>query len=146
MGDARREAAAAGVNGRVRFAEADAEGVAEEGPYDLVCVLEALHDMARPAEALAAARAALAPGGGGAGGRRAGGRALRGPGRPGRAGDVRLERHPLPAQLARGGGLGGARHRAARRLVRELAAAAGFATPRSSPVENDFFRLYWLAG
>ena len=38
--------------------------IAEGGPYDLVCIFEALHDMARPVEALAAARAALGPGGG----------------------------------------------------------------------------------
>src|SRR5581483_1112171 len=56
--------AARGLQGRVRFARRDATELAGEGPYDLVCVFEALHDMARPVEALAGARAALAPGGG----------------------------------------------------------------------------------
>jgi 2-polyprenyl-3-methyl-5-hydroxy-6-metoxy-1,4-benzoquinol methylase len=40
-----------------------AEAMAADGPFDLVVVLEALHDMARPTRALAAFRAALAPGG-----------------------------------------------------------------------------------
>ena len=59
--DAQRNAAAHGV--AVRFEIRDAEAVAEDGPFDLVLVLEALHDMARPDEALRAIREALAPGG-----------------------------------------------------------------------------------
>jgi 2-polyprenyl-3-methyl-5-hydroxy-6-metoxy-1,4-benzoquinol methylase len=61
--DARRHAREAGLDGRVRFIEADATDLAGRGPYDLILVLEALHDMARPRQALAAARAALADGG-----------------------------------------------------------------------------------
>jgi 2-polyprenyl-3-methyl-5-hydroxy-6-metoxy-1,4-benzoquinol methylase len=58
---ARTRAAAAGL--AVRFEQKGAEAVASDGPFDLIVVLEALHDMARPTRALAAFRSALAPGG-----------------------------------------------------------------------------------
>lgn len=45
---------------RVRFECTDAGELAAAGPFDVVTLLEALHDMARPIEVLAAARAALA--------------------------------------------------------------------------------------
>jgi 2-polyprenyl-3-methyl-5-hydroxy-6-metoxy-1,4-benzoquinol methylase len=61
IAEACRRAAADGLT--VRFEQKDAEAVADDGPFDLVLVLEALHDMARPTRALAAFRAALAPGG-----------------------------------------------------------------------------------
>jgi SAM-dependent methyltransferase len=51
---ARANAAAAGVADRVAFHVRDvAAGPAPDRDYDLVCVLEAVHDMARPVEALA---------------------------------------------------------------------------------------------
>lgn len=53
---ARRNAAAKGVADRVRFSVADAAAPPLEGPYDLVVVFEALHDMPRPVEALRAMR------------------------------------------------------------------------------------------
>jgi 2-polyprenyl-3-methyl-5-hydroxy-6-metoxy-1,4-benzoquinol methylase len=53
----------AGLAGRVRFAVVDAADPDLPGRYDLVTIFEALHDMARPVEALAAARAMLADGG-----------------------------------------------------------------------------------
>jgi 2-polyprenyl-3-methyl-5-hydroxy-6-metoxy-1,4-benzoquinol methylase len=56
---ARARAAAEGLT--VRFEQKGAEAV--EAGQDLIVVLEALHDMARPTKALAAFRAALAPGG-----------------------------------------------------------------------------------
>lgn len=59
--DAVSNAAAAGVD--VRFELADAAELASGDPYDLVVILESLHDMARPVEVLAAVREALAPGG-----------------------------------------------------------------------------------
>jgi 2-polyprenyl-3-methyl-5-hydroxy-6-metoxy-1,4-benzoquinol methylase len=62
IADARRHAAEAGLDGRVRFIEADAAELASRGPYELI-LLEGLHDMARPLDALRAAREALAPGG-----------------------------------------------------------------------------------
>lgn len=59
--DAQHNAAAHGVS--VRFEVRDAVALAEQGPFDLVLVLEALHDMARPVEALQSMREVLAPGG-----------------------------------------------------------------------------------
>ena len=41
---------------------ADATAVAEDGPFDVVLVLEALHDMARPVEVLRRLPKALADG------------------------------------------------------------------------------------
>jgi 2-polyprenyl-3-methyl-5-hydroxy-6-metoxy-1,4-benzoquinol methylase len=51
------------VAARVRFAVVDAADPDLPGRYDLVTIFEALHDMSRPVEALAAARAMLAEGG-----------------------------------------------------------------------------------
>ena len=59
--DARALAAANGVT--VRFERRDAISVGDQGPFDLVLVLEALHDMSRPREVLAVLRETLAPGG-----------------------------------------------------------------------------------
>jgi 2-polyprenyl-3-methyl-5-hydroxy-6-metoxy-1,4-benzoquinol methylase len=60
---ATQSAEEAGMAGRVRFAVVDAADPALPGRYDLVTIFEALHDMARPVEALRAARAMLAEGG-----------------------------------------------------------------------------------
>ncbi len=60
--DARAHAVAAGVDGRVRFVEGDAAALGG-GPYELVLILETLHDLPRPVEALRAARAATVTGG-----------------------------------------------------------------------------------
>jgi SAM-dependent methyltransferase len=48
---------------RVRFVASDAAELSAHGPFDVVFAFECVHDMAHPVEALAAARAALAPGG-----------------------------------------------------------------------------------
>jgi 2-polyprenyl-3-methyl-5-hydroxy-6-metoxy-1,4-benzoquinol methylase len=62
---ARRNAAQAGVSGRVTFAATDAAGTGSNsgpggnGRYDLVTIFEALHDMARPVDVLRAARGLL---------------------------------------------------------------------------------------
>jgi 2-polyprenyl-3-methyl-5-hydroxy-6-metoxy-1,4-benzoquinol methylase len=53
----------AGLTDRVRFSVLDAADPDLPGRYDLVTIFEALHDMTRPVEALAAARAMLADGG-----------------------------------------------------------------------------------
>jgi 2-polyprenyl-3-methyl-5-hydroxy-6-metoxy-1,4-benzoquinol methylase len=53
----------AGLADRVRFTVLDAADPDLPGRYDLVTIFEALHDMARPVEALAAARGMLAEGG-----------------------------------------------------------------------------------
>jgi SAM-dependent methyltransferase len=58
---ARANAAAAGVDDRVTFHVRDvAAGPPPAGDYDLVCVLEALHDMSRPVEALSFMRSLVA--------------------------------------------------------------------------------------
>jgi 2-polyprenyl-3-methyl-5-hydroxy-6-metoxy-1,4-benzoquinol methylase len=61
VADARANAAAEHV--AVEFKVCDAEAIAEAGQFDLILVLEALHDMARPVDALRSLRTALAPGG-----------------------------------------------------------------------------------
>jgi SAM-dependent methyltransferase len=144
IADARRHAEEAGLNGRLRFLEGDAAGLAAHGPYDLILMLEALHDLARPIDALAAARAALAEGG----------TVLvvdeRVADRFTAPGDE-LERmmygwsvaHCLPAQLAEEPSAAtGTVMRAD--TVRQFASLAGFAGVEVLPVENDFFRLYRL--
>jgi SAM-dependent methyltransferase len=144
IADARRNAADAGVEGRTRFVEGDAEALAAHGPYDLVLVLEALHDLARPVDALHAARAALA----------AGGVVLvvdeKVADRFTAPGDE-VERmmygwsvtHCLPTQLVErpSAALGTALRSD---TVRELALEGGFRAVEVLPVENDFFRLYRL--
>src|SRR4029453_3617576 len=57
---ARRNAERAGVADRVRFSVADAADLRGAGGYNLLTIFEALHDMARPVEALSAARRVLA--------------------------------------------------------------------------------------
>jgi predicted O-methyltransferase YrrM len=57
---ARRNGERAGVADRVTFFVTDAADLGGAGSYALVTILEALHDMSRPVEALSAARRALA--------------------------------------------------------------------------------------
>ena len=59
---AQRVAEAEGVTDRVRFELRDAATLAGAG-YDLATMFEMLHDLARPVEALRAAREALGPDG-----------------------------------------------------------------------------------
>jgi 2-polyprenyl-3-methyl-5-hydroxy-6-metoxy-1,4-benzoquinol methylase len=56
-------AASEGLGDRVRFFVRDASDPRLDGGYDVVTIFEALHDMARPVEALATARRLLADGG-----------------------------------------------------------------------------------
>ena len=56
---ARENAGGAGVADRVSFAVADASDHRGAGSYDLVTIIEALHDMSRPVDALRAAREML---------------------------------------------------------------------------------------
>ncbi len=58
---ARENAAASGVE--VRFEPANAAAMVREGPFDLVTILEALHDMSNPVEVLRAAAEVLSEGG-----------------------------------------------------------------------------------
>jgi 2-polyprenyl-3-methyl-5-hydroxy-6-metoxy-1,4-benzoquinol methylase len=142
--DARRHAARAGVSDRVTFAVGDAASLRADERYDLVMILETLHDLARPVDALAAARAALVKHG-----------ALlvvdeRVADEFTAPGDD-VERmmyawsvtHCLPTQMVEHPSAAlGTVLRAG--TVRELAARAGFAGVEVLPVENDFFRMYRL--
>jgi 2-polyprenyl-3-methyl-5-hydroxy-6-metoxy-1,4-benzoquinol methylase len=56
---ARRNADEAGLADRVTFTAADASGPCMSGRYDLVTIIEGLHDMSRPVDALRAARGML---------------------------------------------------------------------------------------
>jgi SAM-dependent methyltransferase len=60
IGAARRNAERAGASDRVRFSVADATDLGRADRYDLVTILEALHDMSRPVDALSAVRQVLA--------------------------------------------------------------------------------------
>jgi 2-polyprenyl-3-methyl-5-hydroxy-6-metoxy-1,4-benzoquinol methylase len=60
---AHRNAEQAGLSDRVAFAAADASGLDTAGRYDLVTILEGLHDMSRPVDVLRAARGLLSPSG-----------------------------------------------------------------------------------
>jgi SAM-dependent methyltransferase len=142
--DARAHAAQAGLDGRVRFVCADAAELPAYGRYDLVLILEALHDMTDPGGVLRAARAALAPGGTVLVVDEKVADTFAAPG-------DEIERvmygwsvtHCLPTQLAEqpSAALGTAMRAD---TVRELAAQAGYARTEVLPVENDFFRLYRL--
>jgi SAM-dependent methyltransferase len=142
IADARANAVDAGLDGRVRFIHADA--VELEGPYELIAILEALHDMTDPVAALRAARTSLAPGGTVLVVDEKVAESFTAPGDP-------VERmmygwsvtHCLPTQLAedRSAALGTVMRA---RTFHRLAAAAGFSRVEVLPVENDFFRLYRL--
>lgn len=60
---ARTYAADAGLADRVKFHARDAADPGADGQYDLVVVVEAIHDLARPVEVLSAIRRLVAPGG-----------------------------------------------------------------------------------
>jgi 2-polyprenyl-3-methyl-5-hydroxy-6-metoxy-1,4-benzoquinol methylase len=53
----------AGLGDRVTFVRADAADPALEGQFDLVTILEAVHDLSRPVDVLRSIRGMLAPGG-----------------------------------------------------------------------------------
>jgi 2-polyprenyl-3-methyl-5-hydroxy-6-metoxy-1,4-benzoquinol methylase len=140
--DARAHARAAGVADRVSFSVRDASAL--DGPYDLVLLLEVLHDLARPVEALRGIRAALAPGGSLLVADERVADAFTAPG-------DEIERmmygwsvtHCLPTQMTEAGSAAiGTVIRA--ETVHELGAAAGFRSVEELDVENDFFRLYRL--
>ena len=142
VADARAQAAAERIP--VRFDRRDAASLAAEGPFDLVLVLEALHDMSQPREALAAIRQALAPGGSVLLADEKVGEHFHAP-----ADDT--ERlmygwsvvHCLPVSLAEtpSAAIGTVIRED---TVRALAAAAGFARVDVLPVDAGFFRLYRL--
>jgi SAM-dependent methyltransferase len=60
---ARQHAEEAGLAERLTFSVTDASDVSDAGRYDLVMIIEALHDMSRPVDALRTARRLLSEGG-----------------------------------------------------------------------------------
>lgn len=60
---ARENAEGAAVSDRVTFSVSDASDLSGSARYDLVTIIEALHDMSRPVDALRTAREMLAEGG-----------------------------------------------------------------------------------
>jgi SAM-dependent methyltransferase len=148
IAEAQRLAAEAGVDDRVRFQRVDAAelGAAGGGGYDAAFVFEALHDMARPVEALEAIRALLADNGVVVVADEKVAESFTAPG-------DEIERlnygfsfwHCLPASRAETPSVAaGTVLRPA--TVREWSDRAGFAGLRVLPVDNDFWRFYELSG
>ena len=140
--DARAFAAQAGVD--AAFHVADAAAVARNGAYDLVLVLEALHDISYPVQALSAIRRALAQDGVALIVDERVADTFTAPG-------DEVERmmygwsvtHCLPTQLVdEDSAATGTVMRAD--TLREYATAAGFGRVSVLPVDNEFFRLYRL--
>lgn len=128
----------------VRFECADAGELVAAGPFDIVTILEALHDMPRPVEVLAAARAGLGADGVLLVADEAVAPAFTAPG-------DELERmmygwsitHCLPAAMAEqpSAAIGTVIREG---TVRELALSAGFGQVDVLDVDGGFFRLYAL--
>jgi SAM-dependent methyltransferase len=142
IADARANAAAEQV--RVEFERIDAEALSGIGSFDVILVLEALHDMARPGDVLRALRRALAPGGSVIVADEKVADHFHAPG-------DQLERlmygwsivHCLPVALSDTPSAAiGTVIRSD--TVRDLAAAAGFARVDVLPVDAGFFRIYRL--
>ena len=145
IADAHRNAKAAGLDGTVTFEVRDAADPALAGRFDLVTIFEALHDMSRPVEALAAARQLLAEGGSVLVVDERVADSFTAPG-------DEVERmmygwsilHCLPVGLVEQPSAGtGTVMRAD--TLRRYAADAGLSNVDVLPVENDFFRLYRLS-
>ncbi|MGH3799059.1 MAG: class I SAM-dependent methyltransferase [Pseudonocardiaceae bacterium] len=143
---AKRNAAAAGVDDRVSFAVRNAADPQLTGRYDAAMIFEALHDLARPVEALAAARALLADGGCLIIGDERVAETFTAPGNE-------VERlmygfsilHCLPvSRTETPSAATGTVLRPA--TLRAYATQAGFAEVEVLPVENDMWRFYRLAG
>jgi 2-polyprenyl-3-methyl-5-hydroxy-6-metoxy-1,4-benzoquinol methylase len=142
ISEAVAHAAEAGVS--VQFIESDAAQLPRLGRFDAVFLLECLHDMARPEEALAACRAALTDGGSVIVVDENVAAEFTAPG------DL-VERmmygwsigHCLPASMAEqpSAALGTALRPA---VVDQLAASAGFAGCEIVDVDAGFFRVYRL--
>jgi 2-polyprenyl-3-methyl-5-hydroxy-6-metoxy-1,4-benzoquinol methylase len=141
--DARANAAAR--QAAVEFETRNAEAIAEAGRFDLILVLEALHDMARPREVLQSLRNALAPRGSVIVADEKVADHFHAPGDD-------MERlmygwsivHCLPVALSDSPSAAiGTVIRSD--TIRELAAAAGFARADVLDVDAGFFRIYRLA-
>jgi SAM-dependent methyltransferase len=134
----------AGVADRVLFSTGDGAGLLATEAYHLVCIFEALHDMAHPVEALRRVRAALEPGGVVLVADERVADSFTAPG-------DEIERlnycwsvlHCLPATRAESPSVdAGTVLRSD--TVRRYAAEAGFSRTEVLPIENDFWRFYRL--
>ncbi|MEU4720739.1 methyltransferase domain-containing protein [Nonomuraea dietziae] len=144
IADARAHAEQAGLGDRVRLVRADAASLRDTGPYDLVLLMEVLHDLSRPMETLRAIRDALAEDGVVLVADERVAERFTAPG-------DEVERmmygwsvtHCLPTQLVeKPSAAVGTVLRAD--TVSGYASEAGFGRYTVLPVENDFFRLYRL--
>ncbi len=142
VADARRNAAQENV--AVRFDVRDAAALAAGQPFDVILVLEALHDMSRPVEALQSFREALGPGGTVVVVDEKVADRFQAPGDD-------LERlmygwsvvHCLPVSMAESPSAAiGTVIRSS--TVREMARAAGFTRVDVLPIDGGFFRIYRL--
>jgi 2-polyprenyl-3-methyl-5-hydroxy-6-metoxy-1,4-benzoquinol methylase len=143
IADARANAAAQQVG--VEFQARDASTLADTGRYDLILVLEALHDMARPADVLRSLGRALTPDGSVLVADEKVADRFHAPGDD-------MERlmygwsivHCLPVSMSESPSAAiGTVIRS--ETVRELARAAGFARVGVLPVDAGFFRIYRLS-
>jgi 2-polyprenyl-3-methyl-5-hydroxy-6-metoxy-1,4-benzoquinol methylase len=143
VADARANAAAQQVG--VEFQARDATTLADAGRFDLILVLEALHDMARPADVLRSLGRALTPAGSVLVADEKVADRFQAPGDD-------MERlmygwsivHCLPVAMSESPSAAiGTVIRS--ETVRELARAAGFARVEVLPVDAGFFRIYRLS-
>lgn len=142
---ARALAAEHGLEDRVRFFVQDASDPGLEGTYDLVTIFEALHDMARPVEALRTARGLLAEGGSVIVGDEKVAESFTVPGDD-------LERLNYGFSVLHCLAVGREdEHSAATgtvirpHTVHEYGREAGFGTVEDLPIEHDFWRFYRLS-
>jgi SAM-dependent methyltransferase len=120
-----------GLSDRVKFQVSDVSGDSFQGKYDLAVMVEALHDMSRPIEALTNVRRILKPGGS----------LIVVDERV----HVRLQHHLLPPH--RHGGATLRRHRTVLRpdTLRDYASRAGFKNVEVlENIQHPFFRFYRL--
>ena len=143
---ARRNAAEAGLAGRVTFHVRDASDPALVGRYDLVTFFECVHDFGRPVESLAVARRLLTEGGSVIIADERVAEAFTAPGD-----DVERLMYGwsvlfcLPTGLADAPSIGtGTVMRP--ETLRRYATEAGFRSVEVLPIDNDFWRFYRLAG
>lgn len=146
IAEARELAAEHGLGHRVRFFVQDASDPGLEGTYDLVTIFEALHDMARPADALRTARGLLAEGGSVIVGDEKVAETFTAPG-------DELERLNYGFSVLHCLAVGREdEHSAATgtairpHTVDEYARAAGFPGAEVLPIEHEFWRFYRLRG
>ena len=145
IAEAQRLAAEAGVGDRVRFQRVDAAelGAAGGGGYDVAFIFEALHDMARPVEALEAIRALLGDGGVVVVADEKVSETFTAPGDEIERLNYGFSFGTMPARPRHSAANGTVLRPA---TVREWSERAGFASLRVLPVDNAFWRFYELTG